>query len=302
MSGWIKLHRGLIDWEWYSDHNTCRLFIHCIIRANFEDKVWRGISISRGSFYTSLDTLSSETGLSNRQIRTSLGKLEMTGDVSGSGMARGRMITVVNYESYQQDDRLSVDEKAGKGQARDRVATANKNLRTKELKNTNNYSSEDYSLSVAMYESICFVAPHTKEPNYENWANTIRLMREVDKIPIHTIQQVFKWANGNAFWKTNILSTSKLRKQFNQLQAKMVNTYEEDQSRQSSRGHKPTLPERVRANINAQRDARGVTRLDGEGMAETTGDVRLQVHEPVRGDARQHVGELFEGNYSEADC
>jgi len=129
MSGWIKLHRDLINWEWYTDHNTCRLFIHCILRANFEDKVWRGIPIKRGSFYTSLDTLASETGLTNRQIRTALDKLSMTGEVTSSGMARGRMITVANYSDYQQDDRLNVNEKAGKGQANDRVATTNKNIK-----------------------------------------------------------------------------------------------------------------------------------------------------------------------------
>lgn len=127
MSGWIKLHRDLINWEWYTDHNTCRLFIHCILRANFEHKVWRGIPIYRGSFYTSLDTLASETGLTNRQIRTALDKLIMTGEVTSSAMARGRMITVCNYSDYQQDDRLNVNEKAGKGQAVDRVVTTNKN-------------------------------------------------------------------------------------------------------------------------------------------------------------------------------
>lgn len=134
MSGWIKLHRGLIDWEWYTDHNTCRLFIHCIIRANFDDKVWRGMPIKRGSFYTSLDTLASETGLTHRQIRTAFDKLSLTGEVTSSGMARGRMITVHEYESYQQDDRLNVSEKAGYRQALDRVATTNKNLITKEVK------------------------------------------------------------------------------------------------------------------------------------------------------------------------
>lgn len=55
----------------------------------------------------------------------------------------------------------------------------------------NKYSTDDYSLSVAMYELIINIAPHTKKPNFESWANIIRLMREVDKIPLATIQQVF---------------------------------------------------------------------------------------------------------------
>ena len=137
MSGWIKLHRSLIDWEWYTDHNTSRLFIHCLVRANFEDKEWRGIPIKRGSFYTSLDTLSRETGLSPRQIRTSFDKLISTGELTSSGMARGRMVTIHEYDSYQEDDRLNGSQVTGKRQADDRLLTANKNLRTKEDKNIN---------------------------------------------------------------------------------------------------------------------------------------------------------------------
>jgi len=126
-SGWIKLHRNLIEWEWYTDHNTCRLFIHCILRANHADQKWRGIDIKRGSFYTSLDTLSEETGLSPMQIRTSLKKLKSTGEVTGYGMARGRIITVVEYDSYQDDNRLSNSLVTGSQQAGNRVVTANKN-------------------------------------------------------------------------------------------------------------------------------------------------------------------------------
>ena len=100
---------------------------------------------------------------------------------------------------------------------------------SKNKSDSNKYSSDDYSLSVAMYELIIKIAPHTKKPDFEKWANIIRLMREVDKIPLVTIQQVFNWANSDDFWKTNILSASKLRKQFNQLQAKMVNTNETNQ-------------------------------------------------------------------------
>jgi len=127
MSGWIKLHRNLIDWEWYTDHNTCRLFVHCILKANHADKNWRGIDIKRGSFYTSLDTLAEETGLTPMQIRTSLKKLKSTGEVTGSGMARGRMITVVEYDSYQEDNRLSNSLVTGLQQADNRLVTANKN-------------------------------------------------------------------------------------------------------------------------------------------------------------------------------
>jgi len=134
-NGWISLHRGILDWEWYDDANTMRLFIHCLLKANHEPKTWRNIEIDKGQFYTSLDSLSSELGLSVKQIRTSLTKLNKTGEVASSKHARGRMITVVKYDSYQDKGRLKGKVGAGLGQAEGRVgATTNNynNLITKE--------------------------------------------------------------------------------------------------------------------------------------------------------------------------
>jgi len=140
--GWIKLHRTLLDWEWYDDVNVMRLFLHCILRSNHAEKHWRGIKITRGQFYTSLDTLAVETGLTASQLRTCFKKLESTGEVTSSSHARGRMVTVKNYDQYQQDDRLI----AGSSQGSDRVVTANKNDKNEknDKKNTKaSYSEED---------------------------------------------------------------------------------------------------------------------------------------------------------------
>jgi len=126
-TGWIKLHRGLLEWEWYDDSNTCRLFIHCLLRANHADKVWRGISIKRGSFFSSLETLTKETGLSASQLRTSFKKLNSTSEVTSKGQATGRMITVSNYDQYQDSDKLSDRPVASQSQASDKPVTTNKN-------------------------------------------------------------------------------------------------------------------------------------------------------------------------------
>jgi len=56
-SGWIKLHRKLLDWEWYDDVNTTRVFLHLLMVANHKDNNWRGITIKRGQKLTSLSSL-----------------------------------------------------------------------------------------------------------------------------------------------------------------------------------------------------------------------------------------------------
>jgi len=96
----IKLFRSLLDWEWYSDNSTKALFIHCLLKANFKDKTWRGIEIKRGSFLTSLESLATETGLSVQNIRTSLRKLISTNELTSTSTNRYRIVTLKNYDKY----------------------------------------------------------------------------------------------------------------------------------------------------------------------------------------------------------
>ena len=77
--GFIMLQRELINWEWYSDINTCKLFLHCLMKVNYSQKKWQGIVIDKGEFITSNEKLSVETGLTVSKIRTALSKLEGTG-------------------------------------------------------------------------------------------------------------------------------------------------------------------------------------------------------------------------------
>ena len=105
MSGWVKLHRSMLEWEWYDDANTSRLFFHCILRANHTDTSWRGLEIKRGQFITSLESLSKELGLTVSQIRTSIDKLKSTKEVASKSQAKGRIITVLNYDLYQDDSK-----------------------------------------------------------------------------------------------------------------------------------------------------------------------------------------------------
>lgn len=121
--GWIKLHRQIIDSEWFTDVNTNHLFMYCILKANHKGNKWRGIDIKRGTFITSLDTLSTETGLSVMQVRTSLKKLEMSKNITNKSSTKNRLISIVNYEKFQDDNKLITN----KQQAGNKLVTTNKN-------------------------------------------------------------------------------------------------------------------------------------------------------------------------------
>lgn len=99
--GFVKISRGIMSWEWYNDINTTRLFIHCLLKANWQEKAWKGETIRRGQFVTSLSKLAEETGLTIRQTRTALSHLEKTGELTSQTNAKRRIITVNNYEKFQ---------------------------------------------------------------------------------------------------------------------------------------------------------------------------------------------------------
>jgi len=55
----------------------------------------------------------------------------------------------------------------------------------------------------------------------EKWANEVRLMRERDERDYNRIKKVIEFALNDDFWKYNILSMEKLRKQFDRLEMQM---------------------------------------------------------------------------------
>ncbi len=107
MNGWIKLHRKLLDWEWYNDPNTSRLFIHLLLKANHEATKWHGISLSPGQLITGRKTLANELNLKEHQIRTSLSHLKTTSEIASKTTGKFSIITICNWDSYQftEDDK-----------------------------------------------------------------------------------------------------------------------------------------------------------------------------------------------------
>ena len=99
--GWLKLFRCFTEWEWYSDTNTVRLFLHLLLRVNYRERRWKGIVIPRGSMVTSLAALAAETTLSVQNVRTCLAHLKSTGEIRVETTPCYTLITVNSYARYQ---------------------------------------------------------------------------------------------------------------------------------------------------------------------------------------------------------
>ena len=131
-NGFIALYRKMLDWEWHNNPNTLSTFIHILLGANHEDGVSKGVLVKRGQLLTSLPALAKETGQTMRQVRVSLDHLKMTGELTDESTNRYRIITVVKYDDYQNNDRQNgrqmTDNTADKRQATGHRYNNNNNI------------------------------------------------------------------------------------------------------------------------------------------------------------------------------
>ena len=129
MEGWIKLHRKMLEWEWYNDNNTKILFLHLLLTANHKEKKWQGKIIERGQKLTSLQHLAEETHLTLRQVRTSLNKLKSTNEITIKTTNKYTLVTIEKYNNYQdnnQEDDIQNDIQNDKRTTNERQTNDNK--------------------------------------------------------------------------------------------------------------------------------------------------------------------------------
>ena len=123
--GYIKIDRSLADWRWYQDPNTLRVWLHLLIKANWEDKDFENITVHRGSIITSHGHLAKELGLTVKNVRTALEHLKTTGEVAITRHPKYLEISIENYDAYQS---------AGNQTAIKRQSNGNQTATTKDIK------------------------------------------------------------------------------------------------------------------------------------------------------------------------
>ena len=83
------------------------------------------------------------------------------------------------------------------------------------------FTKWDMDLSHTLFEECKKIVPTTKEPDFENWANEFRLMREIEKWHKEDILAILSWMyNEDEFWRGQVRSPQKLRKHYEAMYAK----------------------------------------------------------------------------------
>ena len=99
--GWIKIDRNLLKWRWFSDTPTLVVWIYLLLQANYEERDFKTITIHRGELVRSQAQIAADTGLSLKNVRTALEHLEATGEVARRRHGQIVVISIPNYDRYQ---------------------------------------------------------------------------------------------------------------------------------------------------------------------------------------------------------
>ncbi|WP_191126297.1 hypothetical protein [Cerasibacillus terrae] len=143
MYGWIKLYRELLHKPIWTDSTPEQktILITLLLMANHERREWewKGEKYEAlpGQFVTSLPRIAEKAGkqITIQKVRTALVRFKKYEFLTDESTNRNRLITIVNWESYQGQYRLKTGKKADKQQADNRQLTTNKKERRKEGKN-----------------------------------------------------------------------------------------------------------------------------------------------------------------------
>jgi len=79
------------------------------------------------------------------------------------------------------------------------------------------FSPEIRNLSKLLFSLMLKNNDNAKQPNFNSWDGHIDKLHRIDGYKINQIREVINWCQNDDFWKSNILSTEKLRKQFARL-------------------------------------------------------------------------------------
>lgn len=130
LNGWIKIHRSLLEWEWWDDANMVRAYMYILLAANTTPYRWHGMEFEAGTFVTSLMRMACSMGLSLHQTRLVLERMVRTGEIALETTNKYTVVHVCNWDKYQQEN--------GTQMACERQTDGKQMATDKEIKNTRN--------------------------------------------------------------------------------------------------------------------------------------------------------------------
>lgn len=111
MTGWIKLHRKLLDSPIFQNEKLFKVFAYCLMKASHKEHTQlvgrRVVHLQKGQFVFGRKRASEELRLKESTVRDYVKLLEKLGTIDIKSDNKFSVITVVNWAIYQNDEEIS---------------------------------------------------------------------------------------------------------------------------------------------------------------------------------------------------
>lgn len=196
MSGWVKLHRTIQNSKFGKNPELFHLFAILLLRANHKDGFTKdGTLIRAGQFMTSKISLANEFQYSEMKMHRMLSRLISEGQIDASSNTRNTIITIINWEHYQQGDG-SID-----GQVMLRRGTDDEQVRTNKNANNNknkNNSSPEF-LVIEYYNKVNLRGLRQVDSNYKEIRARLKEGFSIDDMKVLIDHAAKEWSK-DPFW------------------------------------------------------------------------------------------------------
>ena len=244
--GCILLARKMLDSDLMDQSPlVVKLWAWILLKANWKDRT----SLKRGELVTTIaemqQAMSHFSGWKKisptpDQIRSAYGSLTHTARITTRRTTRGMIISVINYDTYQNTLAYASRKEAHDGKATYPAATPHDteslNQENQDIKlylppkPNKTVSPEACRLSEKLFGMILNNFPNNRtvsnekcEGTIQKWAFDIDKLIRIDGQTATEVERVIDWCQSDSFWKSNILSGTTLRKKWDTLTAKMAN-------------------------------------------------------------------------------
>jgi hypothetical protein len=219
--GYIKLWRKALDNDWLKNHELWAFWCYCLLRAKHEPGRVRvgfqDVHLEAGQFIFGRAQAARDLGMTEWKIRQCLDFLKRSGNLASKTASKFSIISIINWDTYQGSEN---GKPPAKPPATRQQPATKKNDKNDKKKNAVQNGIE-LDLSSKLLSFILKRRSGFKKPDLQKWAGQVDLMIRVDGRDPNEIERVIEWSQGDSFWQNNILSTAKLRAQFDKLALQM---------------------------------------------------------------------------------
>jgi hypothetical protein len=151
-NGYILLSRSIVDSAVFQNEKWLRVWLWCLLEATYKEKVtksvktgkgWTPVEITRGQFIFGRNKHARDLSMSPSTLWKIISKLKNIGNLDIQSNSHYSIITICNYELYQDADNYKVTGKVTtKEQPSDRQVTHLNKERKEKGKKKNTYSNE----------------------------------------------------------------------------------------------------------------------------------------------------------------